>query len=1065
MTDMTPPNARQAVSQVAAPGHTRLLDRLPLLLLTLSASLIASACGDGSSRVVGVDTDMVSETGHIEALEGQDQSGRVDAILPRALIAKVTSAEGAAIPGVSVVWTFSDGGGTATPEDSTEAEAEFTTVTDSRGRAQAFWRLGAVAGEQEATVTLANASSSASSVSGNGKGIGNAKFSSVASAGAADRVVITPSSATLLTGDVQQFSAAVSDHWGNPIEGAKVTWSATPASVLEVDATGRATAMSDGTAKLTAAYDGAKGLASVAVSIPAAPETVGDLHVVDVTETTVTLRWTQVDDGTGAAADYAIRYARAPLVWANAASTQVSEAGTAVGSSRDITFSSLDPATGYEFSIMSYRGTLGSDAVLGAPSEAVPATTDAEKPPVATVIATPGSLDLPGPGATNTLHAQAFNATGSPVSSAFVWQSLDPAIATVDNSGLVTAMAAGETSVIVSAGCCVASDTVAVVVDAPAAAVASVSASPEVVALPSVGSAAQLMAVARDASGNPVTSAFVWKSLDSSIARVEATGRVIGVSGGGTRIVVSAACCAEATDTVDVSVTESSAPPEVTSVTASPETVSLNALGAEADLSAVARDDAGSPVSTSLIWQSLNPAVATVSAGGKVTALSNGTTLVVVSPTCCVAADTVQVSVAQLPQSVSLSPATLNLEVGGSATLSATVRDPKGYTITSPTVTWTSSAASVASVSSAGVVSALTAGSATITARSGTATATVAVSVAVPVVPTPAGVSDLQVIAVSDSSVTLRWTQVNDGTGSPAQYALRYGTPTLSWSAGYATEVSVSGTSIGSARQYTFNGLHAATPYQFRLVSYRGTLGVDAVFGPLSNTVSDATTAPPVSGTPTVDVTPASVTLNALNASATLTAVAKDGTGATVSNPGWTWKSLNTAIVTVSAAGVLTSQGIGTTKVTASAACCGADTVTVTVNQIASSVIVTPGSASGLTPGATQQFSASVRDANGFPIAGASVTWSSSKASVASVNASGLATALASGTANIQATHGGVTGSASLTVSGSTPARARQRSRTASPMESRLRRKTGMGGRAPPPSTCQGSARIPDSSA
>ena len=173
---------------------------------------------------------------------------------------------------------------------------------------------------------------------------------------------------------------------------------------------------------------------------------------------------------------------------------------------------------------MSYRGTLGADAVAGAPSEPVATTTRAEAPLVATVTATPASVDLDGPGATATLHAQAYNATGSPVASAMVWQSLDPAIATVDGSGTVTAVAPGATSVIVGAGCCAAADTVAVTVRAPAATVASVAANTSAIVLDAIGAAAQLSATARDASGTAMTSTFVWTSLDASVATVDAAG-------------------------------------------------------------------------------------------------------------------------------------------------------------------------------------------------------------------------------------------------------------------------------------------------------------------------------------------------------------------------------------------------------------------------------------------------------------------------------------------------------------------------------------------------------------
>src|SRR5580658_2046825 len=90
-----------------------------------------------------------------------------------------------------------------------------------------------------------------------------------------------------------------------------------------------------------------------------------------------------------------------------------------------------------------------------------------------------------------------------------------------------------------------------------------------------------------------------------------------------------------------------------------------------------------------------------------------------------------------------------------------------------------------------------------------------------------------------------------------------------------------------------------------------------------------------------------------------------------------------------------------------------------------SSISVTPASASIGTVGGTSQFTATgtyVR--NGHPSTTqnitSSVTWASSSTDVATVNSSGIATAVANGTTTITATMtsptGGVVGSASLTV-------------------------------------------------
>jgi hypothetical protein len=51
----------------------------------------------------------------------------------------------------------------------------------------------------------------------------------------------------------------------------------------------------------------------------------------------------------------------------------------------------------------------------------------------------------------------------------------------------------------------------------------------------------------------------------------------------------------------------------------------------------------------------------------------------------------------------------------------------------------------------------------------------------------------------------------------------------------------MTGTTIGARRTCTVLGLAAATAYQFELVTFRGTLNVDAVFGGLSNMASGTT--------------------------------------------------------------------------------------------------------------------------------------------------------------------------------------------------------------------------------
>jgi len=88
-----------------------------------------------------------------------------------------------------------------------------------------------------------------------------------------------------------------------------------------------------------------------------------------------------------------------------------------------------------------------------------------------------------------------------------------------------------------------------------------------------------------------------------------------------------------------------------------------------------------------------------------------------------------------------------------------------------------------------------------------------------------------------------------------------------------------------------------------------------------------------------------------------------------------------------------------------------------TLRKAVASVAVNPTTAS-LAAGATRQFTATVKDNRGNTLTGRTITWSSSKTTVATVSSGGLATAKAAGTATITATSETVKGTAVLTVTG-----------------------------------------------
>jgi len=92
--------------------------------------------------------------------------------------------------------------------------------------------------------------------------------------------------------------------------------------------------------------------------------------------------------------------------------------------------------------------------------------------------------------------------------------------------------------------------------------------------------------------------------------------------------------------------------------------------------------------------------------------------------------------------------------------------------------------------------------------------------------PPPAGVpgvvNDLSATGRSASSVTLTWTQVDDGTGAPAKYRVKYAQPSIDWrTATIGCASTISGTAIGAPLSCTVQGLSASTEYEFLLMSYR----------------------------------------------------------------------------------------------------------------------------------------------------------------------------------------------------------------------------------------------------
>ena len=177
----------------------------------------------------------------------------------------------------------------------------------------------------------------------------------------------------------------------------------------------------------------------------------------------------------------------------------------------------------------------------------------------------------------------------------------------------------------------------------------------------------------------------------------------------------------------------------------------------------------------------------------------------------------------------------------------------------------------------------------------------------------------------------------------------------------------------------------------------------------------DTPTAPtPVATSITLSVT--SLSLASLGVTSQLSATVKDQNGATLASATVTWATSDAAVATVSDAGLVASVADGTATITATSGSASA-TASVTVAQAAATLVLSDSILTFSSLADTTQLTATVTDANDEVVDGATVTWATSDAAVATVSDAGLVTVIADGTATITATSGSASATATTTVS------------------------------------------------
>lgn len=169
--------------------------------------------------------------------------------------------------------------------------------------------------------------------------------------------------------------------------------------------------------------------------------------------------------------------------------------------------------------------------------------------------------------------------------------------------------------------------------------------------------------------------------------------------------------------------------PVATSVTVSAASLTLTSIGQTQQLTAIVRDQNGQTMaSVTVTWSSSNLGVVSVDNSGFVTAVANGTATITAAAGSAIG--TASASVAQEVQVVTLSPSSATLTaIAETVQLTATAEDGNGNPVTGASIDWASSDATVAMVSSTGLVTAVATGTAAITASSGAASAASSITV------------------------------------------------------------------------------------------------------------------------------------------------------------------------------------------------------------------------------------------------------------------------------------------------------------------------------------------------
>jgi uncharacterized protein YjdB len=411
-------------------------------------------------------------------------------------------------------------------------------------------------------------------------------------------------------------------------------------------------------------------------------------------------------------------------------------------------------------------------------------------------------------------------------------------------------------------------------------------------------------------------------------------------------------------------------------------TVNLHATGTYSD--GTSKD-----ITTSVAWLSSDSNVASVSNAGVATGVATGVVTVSAHSGAFSGSATLTVGNAGTNlTSITLSPVNASIPINTTLQLTATGNYSDGSTRDlTALVSWSSATISKATVDVSGLVQALAAGTSSITATLGSVSQSTNVTVTAPTINS---------ISVTPEDLTL-----------PIGISQQYVASAI-YSDGSIQDL-VSGvtwsSSTASVATIDANGLAS--------IIAAGSTTITATVGAFTDTTT--ITVVPAQLT-SITLSPASVSI-APGTQQQFVATGNFDDGSTQVLTSALWSSSAISVLTIDANGLGVAVGPGTSTVTAISGIISATASVTVTNATLVSLAIAP-LASSMPAGAVKQFTATgTFSDNSTEDMTNSVLWSSSDASTATVDNSGLATSIAMGNTTITAAWGAITQSTTLTVS------------------------------------------------